>query len=225
VTFDKGEAVRHLKKVWDEAEDKLKRTERMKGNLTIPAVNELRYAGFHLLKALNVEDETVSEDNFKRAEKHCKRAGYDSVEAEVLFHSSTLRQFKEDYRMVKIEVSGLDYVGIRHRANTTMALVHEARKDEETREQYYERLVGHCDTLREDVERLDAARDELNKIVVQGESDQLGRIDDRQRDKRKTRITLVVAIALAVVGWAVAWFKPSHDASATPTPKITAPKP
>lgn len=67
---------------WQNAERALKETELAAGNLCVPAVNELRYAGTHLLRGIvSKNDElNVAQDEFWKAHRHCRRAIYDCYE-------------------------------------------------------------------------------------------------------------------------------------------------
>jgi len=67
--------------VWDTAERRIKRTERIKSTLTIPAINELRYAGYHFIRAGSANNDETRAENVSKAVKYCKRVMYDAVEA------------------------------------------------------------------------------------------------------------------------------------------------
>ncbi len=47
-----SETLRLVQDLFSEAEEQIKKTERVSLNLYIPAINELRYSGHHLLKGL-----------------------------------------------------------------------------------------------------------------------------------------------------------------------------
>jgi hypothetical protein len=224
-----AEAARRVKKAWDDAEDKLKRTERINGALTVPAVNELRYAGYHALEAVTAASPEEAHLQYEKAEKHCKRAAYDAVEAEILFHFAALKQFQDDYRLVQIDIPGVDYQGIRRQANEARKLVSEARRSDETRDDYYARILPHCDQLASGVEDLTVARDELNKKVAT-----LRKVDDERgedlsiADKREgatTRrwlgTTILAFLAFTLAGWTAYRSLSATTAAPPPTVKTT----
>lgn len=73
-----------LRKRFSEAEEAIKRYERIGLDNLVSAVNELRYAGDHLLVADTAEDAAVRETALLRAERHCIRARYDAIESTIV---------------------------------------------------------------------------------------------------------------------------------------------
>ncbi|MGN0846596.1 MAG: hypothetical protein ACI4RA_04335, partial [Kiritimatiellia bacterium] len=73
-----------LRKRFSEAEEAIKRYERIGLDNLVSAVNELRYAGDHLLVADTTEDADVRETALLRAERHCIRARYDAIESTII---------------------------------------------------------------------------------------------------------------------------------------------
>jgi hypothetical protein len=160
--LDNG-AFEALGKLWRTADQRIKRSERLQTILSLPAVKEIRDAGYHLLLAIEAIDRKTELEELNRASRHVIRASYDAVESEVLYLLERIRLFKSDYRMIEIKVDGLDYQGIRKRAREAKRLIIDAQCDRETRDQHYARLLSHCDQLSSDLDQLDDSRDELNK--------------------------------------------------------------
>lgn len=81
---------------WQEAERSLKEVEHVTGQLCTPAVNELRYAGTHFLRAAqdDIAEEKQAEELWK-ALRHCKRAIYDCYEYGCLHSIEKFEKFKE----------------------------------------------------------------------------------------------------------------------------------
>lgn len=73
-----------IKKLYEEAEGALKRYERISLSNLAPALNELRYAGHHLLEADGADDEDEKALHLTRAKAHCERAKYDAKEATII---------------------------------------------------------------------------------------------------------------------------------------------
>lgn len=63
--------------------------------LLFPPVNELRYAGKHLSEAACGNN---PEENYAKAEHHCKRALYDALDASLLFLLYKIDLFLLEYR-------------------------------------------------------------------------------------------------------------------------------
>ena len=74
----------NIRKLYEEAEEALKRYERISLANLAPALNELRYAGHHLLEADDAGTETDKLQHLTRAKAHCERARYDAKEATII---------------------------------------------------------------------------------------------------------------------------------------------
>ena len=73
-----------IKSLFDEAESALKRYERISLSNLAPAINELRYAGHHLLEAENATREDDRMTHEAQAIDHCVRAKMDAKEATIV---------------------------------------------------------------------------------------------------------------------------------------------
>ena len=73
-----------IKTLFEEAENALKRYERINLSNLAPAVNELRYAGHHLLWAENAATEDERDVHEAQAMDHCERAKKDAKEATII---------------------------------------------------------------------------------------------------------------------------------------------
>ena len=89
------------------------------------AVNELRYAGRHVLNGLNATDPEEREREFRRAEDHCERALYETYDNAIFFYFRSFDQFKSDYARIPITETVPNFIDI----ETSML---EARKFLET---------------------------------------------------------------------------------------------
>ena len=87
------DAVRAL---YDEAEAALKSYERITLTNLAPAINQLRYAGHHLLAATEGSDLSRCGRHIMAAKRHCERALYDVREATVVFLLDEFRAFREN---------------------------------------------------------------------------------------------------------------------------------
>lgn len=66
-------------------------------DLFIPAVNQLRYAGFHLVKADSLESNGDKENNLNKAINHCQRAYFDTKEAMLLEQLGVFEEFRSEF--------------------------------------------------------------------------------------------------------------------------------
>ncbi len=73
-----------IRRLFADAEASIKRYERIGLDNLVPAVNELRYAGQHVLMAETAEGEDERAKHLMRAERHCERARYDAKESTIV---------------------------------------------------------------------------------------------------------------------------------------------
>ena len=90
------ERIVEIKRLFDLAEKYIKDVEILRSDVQMPAINELRYAGHHILKAID-EDGNVSDDDIASAKSHCHRAMYEAPEAGIMFCLDRVKAFEEDY--------------------------------------------------------------------------------------------------------------------------------
>lgn len=125
-----------------QAEKDLKFVEGLTEQLAIPAINELRYAGRHLLTAgllrENGGDETEARQNLQSALNHCKRAVFDSADAGLNFIISEANAFKKDYRKVQIAAVLPDYIDILTRLDEANTLIQKFAEHDERAQHYVE---------------------------------------------------------------------------------------
>ena len=87
------EAVRVL---YGQAEEALKSYERITLTNLAPAINQLRYAGHHLLAATKGDDVSCRDRHIMSARRHCERALFDAREATIVFLLDDFRSFREN---------------------------------------------------------------------------------------------------------------------------------
>ena len=73
-----------IKVLYEDAENALKRYERITLSNLAPALNELRYAGHHVLEADAATDDESRKSHETRAIGHCERAKLDAKEATII---------------------------------------------------------------------------------------------------------------------------------------------
>lgn len=89
-------------KLFCSAEQLIKLVENLGEGIIFPAVNQLRYAGQHLLKSDCIDNQDSKEEHFKKAKYHCQRAIYDASEMGIIHYLEEIRIFKDDYKQVII---------------------------------------------------------------------------------------------------------------------------
>ncbi len=106
---DDQKQLAHIGELFNEAEIAIKEIEDFGSELVVPAVNQLRYCGNHLVRYLS---DTDNKEELEDSVKHCKRAVYDAYEASIVYHLLEFKIFKEDYRKVQVAIVIPDYADI-----------------------------------------------------------------------------------------------------------------
>ncbi|MEM7603358.1 MAG: hypothetical protein AAF357_18345, partial [Verrucomicrobiota bacterium] len=88
--------------LYAKAEGAIKDSEIQTGELLIPAINQLRYAGHHVAKAWLLRengstDQSMIELELKKASNHCRRSYFDAKEAVMLERLEVIDSFFKDY--------------------------------------------------------------------------------------------------------------------------------
>lgn len=161
-----------------------------KRGLFIPAINELRNAGYHIADYFK----NGKQLSVQKAISHCVRAAYEAYDCQINFFFCECRQFQNDYRTVVISSVIPDYVAMTQRLNEMLS-------DTVVRMQDHEQIIENKRRTTEDLVniycRFQAARDELNKIV-----EEKLRMEAREKDreKRSSWRTVVATVVGAILG-------------------------
>ena len=166
------------------AEKAVKEVEYIHLELTVPAVNELRYAGYHVSNYL---ENTEITDELTRAVGHCKRAIYDAYEASILYHIKEFRDFNSDYATVVISEVLADYNNLHYKVASILTFLQSIDKD--TKDEHYADCKRYHLELRDIITKLNSAREELNKKI---------------RIERKRSFLAITGTALAVLSVVIA---------------------
>jgi len=109
---DLAKNLQELKALFGKAEVAIKKAEKIGGEVVIPAICELRYAGHHFI----IYSDALEQEQFEhiqRAKRHCRRAIYDAAEAIVLFYLEEIKIFQQDYRLVHISGTIPNYLELK----------------------------------------------------------------------------------------------------------------
>ena len=166
------EDYRRLREEYDIADKVMKEVQAFVDDAGIPAINELRYAGYHLLNTLiPANGEASAQEELLRAINHCKRATYEASEMGLLTAFDKITDFKSDYQQVVVSQVVPDWTEILTKCDSYRDAITGARQTGDDRSidhtkfrDAFVELVGVC-------RRLDHARDELNKLIEQKRTD------------------------------------------------------
>jgi len=183
--------VADVRDAYNLAEQHIKLVEHHDG-LAFPPVNELRYAGQHLCRALVETDNGAKEKHYQDALDHCRRASYDALEILLSYYLERCIRFQDDYRQVVIADVLESYLDDRKVLNAiTQKTVY---RDHFNRAQYFEDIQRDGEIIRDISEHWENARPELNKKVVK-----------ERRESRRWVIGIVIAISVPILAALAFW--------------------
>ncbi|MBX8531686.1 hypothetical protein K5D32_18590 [Pseudomonas cichorii] len=199
-----------LVRLFQLAEEKIKLVENLNQELSIPAINELRYAGYHMTQFLASTGEEADKQ-LGKAENHCKRAIYDAVEAGVTSQLEMIKVFQSDFRNVIISETITRYPQIRKQIKAARDLILTPRDPATDRSEYYEQCSIHLEIMREAHDELESYREEL-----------IQRIEQQNKEARNRQVAFAtLLVALAGSGYAgLAYHKPSPTTITHTVPAI-----
>ena len=94
--------VTELRQLYETADSFAREVGELRSEVSIPAHNELRYAGHHLLQSLNDEGTVIDEDLLKKVKNHCERAMYEAAEAGIMHELEVIQEFRQAYKTIVI---------------------------------------------------------------------------------------------------------------------------
>lgn len=186
------EGLKGLMTLFEQAERKIKTTEQITGDgIFIPSINELRYTGYHIVRSLQKEQNTLEEIN--KATNHAKRAIYDIDEALLIFYLAKIQEFKERYKKsTSITEIISDYskkLVIINQSKDTIQDIRNNKNSYKNRELFYKECEPHINKLKEIYIELESAIEEINK------KDQ-----EKEDIKIKSARNFQINIALIILG-------------------------
>lgn len=179
---------------WAEAEKAVKIADQVVGDVVIPAIKELRYAGRKLSKGLhnyivgNMEDE--ADRWIEDAINDCHRARHDATDAATAFIARRLEQVMDELGSAAVREHFPEYADLRGNLATVRRKVAAARHDHNGRHDIYEVLEE------EELPQIMALYEKLLANEPSMKDDRFGRFLARQG------ITLGWLVALGVALYA-----------------------
>lgn len=186
-------ALREIVALFDEAERKVKEVEQFNQELSVPSINELRYVGYHIARALCGEDGSVEiTEQLHKAKGHCQRAIYDAHEIGIIHLLEQIRGFKDAYQCsshIVVEVIP-EYVDLLISADQAREfVVQNGQKNPDNRGAYYLECAPHYATLKATVSKLTTAAPVIDSKIAAA----------RAAEQTATRQFILMAL-LAILG-------------------------
>lgn len=128
---------------WARAEGLLKATERLRHELIMPSVNELRYAGRRVIESLaelQKGDTTGAEESLVQAIHHCRLARQDAADAAIIFLNNSLDAAEMTHGLEALIRLNPKLPQFRLELSQLNDLVREARADRQIRSEIYDKI-------------------------------------------------------------------------------------
>jgi hypothetical protein len=186
----------------------------------IPAVNELRNAGKHLIDALADDGSVAHKEHIRLGIAHCRRACFEAYEAGILSALEVIHKFREDYATVPVSDVVPAYTEILKKAQTAQKSVEAVRDPNFNREQDHAVRMAAFRELRDCADTLTLGREEMNKKVA----------DRTSTASTNTRLVVIGVLTLAATVlfglWTASgfWLPGHHTAAAAPVIQTQAPQ-
>lgn len=175
---------------YDHADALCKRVQLFREEAGIPAINEIRYAGYHLRLSINNDGHIADQDQLRKAKAHAQRACYEAAEAGLVLALKEINLFRQNYKDVIVTGDIKDYIQIITKAAEAKRRLGAKRQlgdgqllDHEKHGELFEFLSGAA-------EMLHAARPEINK-----------RMRETRTVARRWKVTTVIALCAAVAAF------------------------
>lgn len=163
--------------------------DKQNNGVLIPAMNELRYCSYHIIKAINTVDQHEQKEQLHRATRHCERASYDALELGLATLVLKIGEFQNKYASKKVIFASVitDYAN-------DMALVRQSQ----------ELLEGNYKDKNENFKAIRKKLSEIKKIyfkLQEAETDIQTQLKHNDRKFYFACLGLIVSTVIAISGW------------------------
>ena len=180
---------KEIQHLYDTAERFIKEVELCHASVPFPAINQLRYAGHHLLKGLVSTEQSGLTDELGDVKDHCHRAMYEAADAGLIYLLRVLKKFQSDFSDIPITPVVAEYPDILLTARKTKQQLSQGRLPRKSPKEQVEEYMAKFRELQDGVYKLESIRDELNKV----------KLEKRKKDRRFT-LQLLFWIITVIVG-------------------------
>lgn len=197
---DKKRDIEDIVRLFDEAEEKLKEVELLNSELPIPAINQLRYAGYHLARLFCESDSEKIDAQINKAKGHCKRAIYDAHEVGIIHLLEQIKAFSEkdnpfSHFIIDVIQAYPQLLLSANEASSFIAKIKENHRD--NRDSYYQQCEPHYQKLREIVSTLKVSEPLIDqKAIAYIEN-------DRKESRRFIMTSLLALLGIAVTAFGI----------------------
>lgn len=182
-TEDTDQTLAQYRQLYEAADSFAREIAQFRQAISIPAHNELRYAGHHLLQALGDTGEVTVQEQLRRACSHCERAMYEAAEAGIISLLQSIAQFQKDYKDIVVAEVVPTYGDCKAMARRAQDLLTRGRSKGVTATETASDYMRAFRELRDASDQLEDARDDLN-----------AKLTDQKRGTRRFIVTTVIAL-------------------------------
>ena len=184
---ENGDIARY-RQLYEDADKFAREVAEFRESISIPAHNELRYAGHHLLQSLDDDGTVADQEQLRRACNHCERAMYEAAEAGITSLLKSIQQLQKDYKDIVVRDVVPNYGDCIALAREVQQLLIRGRSKEATATatasdymQAFRRLLKASDSLED-------ARDDLN-----------AKLTDQKRKTRQFILGVAVTVTVGIL--------------------------
>lgn len=202
----KPELIKELREAFNEAESEIHKTESITQKSPVSALNELRYAGSHMLVFLQESEQ----EELNQAVMHGRRAFYDAQRFMLLFlmrDAQAIRDGMGEYIPLYVDLVSKTYNEGKYSQLKKgllaakayiqqMAQIKTDSKRWQNRGEAYASCKPHIEALKEYIEVYETLSDEFVRIRKAEES----RLQKETQDKRRNYVLGVLGLLVALAG-------------------------
>ena len=169
------EAIQEISRLYNIAEIDLKELSRETNEIFAAGINQCRYAGQHLVRALAATDDEIIREELGAAKRHAKRAVYDVKDAAIHFYLTEISDFRKRYP-VPLKTIVPDYhIVIEGVRKAKRHIERKSHENSTSREVLYEDLGEDISVLRDAYE-----------ILLASEEDCIAQLKEQNLTKQRT---------------------------------------
>jgi hypothetical protein len=209
INMNRGKFKQELKtlhELFSKAESICKKVETGLGEgVIIPAINQLRYAGQHLVEACVLNEPSGQAAEITKAQGHCKRAIYDASEASVLITKKQFENYREEFKEIVIGDVVKDY-SLHLVAHGNLKKVIGEKRAGVSKEEHYENIYALSQKMVIALDDMEAHEEELKKVRLKHRKEERANEQEARRGETnikltKTRIYIAIcSLIVAIVG-------------------------
>jgi len=190
--------VSKLAEAYSAAESAIRSVEAITNKVPIPALNEMRYAGYHAIAYLLAAESRTREEEFEKTASHCRRAYFDAQSVLLLSLYARVRNIRDglgSYLHFFPEMIGEPYSAKKiavEEARTFIETLRSVKKDGnrwEKRGEEYATCKPHIEACRAYIQMFESVREEL-----------CSKVDAAKTAEKKNAQSLWIPVAVGIAG-------------------------